>query len=155
DITQDDGEELLASDLDLRDRRLDGELLAVPAEAAQSAQEAHRACRDSGGSELLDVARMAAAKSGGDELVEGLADRLVSGAAEHPLGRQVEEHDVLVVADGDDRIHRRVDDARQPRLALEEGRGRPPAFRDITQDDGEELLARHLDLRDRSLDGEL
>jgi hypothetical protein len=46
------------------------------------------------------------------------ADRIVGRVAEHALGGAVEHRDVEVVADNDDRVHRRIHDRREPRLRL-------------------------------------
>ena len=105
-------------DLHLRDRRLDGELLAVGPQAADRPEVAHaravwpvwpkwRMCCGVGSAEAL-----------GDEAVDRAAHSLGRRAAEHLLGRRVEQHDALLLIDGDDGIHRRVDDPGQPLAAL-------------------------------------
>ena len=91
----------------------------------------------------------------GQEPGERRADRLLPRAAEHRLGGSVEHHDALRPVDGDDRIHRGIEDAAQPRLAAREPRLRLHAVADVAQDEGEEL-ALVLDMRrEGSLDRKL
>ena len=80
------------------------------------------------------------------------ADRLALRPAEHLLCGGIEHHDVLALVDGNDRIHRRIDDAAQLRFASREQRFGAHAFGDIAQDDGEEFGAAVDVLRDRRLD---
>jgi len=59
-----------------------------------------------------------AAEALGQEALERAAERLLPRQAEQLLGGSVEEHDLLLSVDGDHRVHRRVDDRREPGLAL-------------------------------------
>src|SRR5262245_44219859 len=52
-----------------------------------------------------------------DEAVQTLSQSLGGRAAEHPLGGRVEEHYALILIDGDDRVHRRGQDAGELGLA--------------------------------------
>jgi hypothetical protein len=91
----------------------------------------------------------------GDEPVERRAQRLLARAGEHLLGGGVEQHDALVVVDGDHRVHGGVEDAPQPRLAPRDHRRVAHAPRDVAQDHRVELVALLDVLRDRGLDREL
>ena len=61
---------------------------------------------------------MRAAEAFRDEAVERLPQGFGGRAAEHPLRRLVEKDNALVFIHGDDRVHRRRDNARQSLLAL-------------------------------------
>src|SRR5581483_12279436 len=67
DVAQDDGEHLAALRLGLRDRRVDRELAAIRAQAHDRPCTAHRATRDAGLAEAIDVAAMRAAEALRDE----------------------------------------------------------------------------------------
>ncbi len=61
---------------------------------------------------------MRAAEPLRDEAVERLPDCFGGWAAEHLLGGGIEDHNALLVVDGDDGIHRRGDHARELCLTL-------------------------------------
>ena len=117
DVAQDHGEQPPPSVGRLRDRRLDRELGPVAAQRPQRGHVAHAAAGDAGASEVLDMAAVGGAEALRDEAFQPAADRLVARAAEELLRGAVEQHDPLRFVDRDDRVHRRVDDGRQPRLA--------------------------------------
>jgi hypothetical protein len=50
--------------------------------------------------------------------INGSADGFGACTAEHILGGGIEQHDALAIIDGDDRVHRRSDDARKANLAF-------------------------------------
>ena len=114
--------------------------------------------RRDGGSRLAETVQVLGvrrAEALGDEPRQRRADRLLARAAEHLLGRLVEEHDVLALVHGDDRVHRRIEDAAQPRLAAREQLLGAHALGHVAQDHGEQLAAVLDVLRDRGLDGKL
>jgi hypothetical protein len=47
----------------------------------------------------------------GQQRLQRLAEHLPAGAPEHALRRRVEDDDALVRIDGDDAVHRQIDDA--------------------------------------------
>src|SRR5260221_875440 len=118
DVAQDDGEELLAADLDLGDRGFDRELLAVRAQTEQRVEPTHRTARDVGLAEGADVSRMRGAESPRNEAIERLAERFSGRGAERLFRRAVEHENTLVLVDGDDGVHSRADDAGEQRLAV-------------------------------------
>jgi hypothetical protein len=107
--------------LHLRDGGLDRELLAIGPQAAEGPQMAHGAGGLAGLAEVADVLPVRLAETVRDEPLDVRAQGLGRRAAEHLLRRRVEQDNLLVLADGDDRIHRRIDEARQAPLALGEG----------------------------------
>jgi hypothetical protein len=160
DVAQDHGEELLVVDRCLRDRSFDRELGAVRAQGRQRDSRTHAARGVVGAAELLDVPAMDGAEPLGEEAVERPAERIRGGAAEHLLGRGVEQDDALARVDGDDRVHRGPDDRVEPLLAgaglpLEQSSFGSHALGDVAQDDRQELFASHRRLRYRRLDPEL
>ena len=52
-----------------------------------------------------------------DETIDRACDRIPAGAAEHLFGSGVEHNYSVFVIDGNDRIHRRLDNAVQMQLA--------------------------------------
>jgi hypothetical protein len=60
--------------------------------------------------ELADVRPVRVAETVRNEPVEPIAERNAACAAEHGFRGTVEQHDALLAVDGDDRVHRRVDD---------------------------------------------
>jgi hypothetical protein len=66
------------------------------------------------------MARMAGAQGLRQQHLERLADDLAALVAEQPLGSLVEQDDPLILADGDDRVVRDVEDAFE-QLAGDEG----------------------------------
>ena len=91
------------AEADLRDGRLDGELLATAAQpdglivihAAASVRPAH---------ELRDVSLVSGAQARGNEPVEPLAEDLLTRVAEHALGTVVPLGDEALVVERDDRV---------------------------------------------------
>nr|WP_308419599.1 hypothetical protein [Chitinimonas koreensis] len=122
DVAQDHGVEACAVLLDLGDRGVDREFLAVAAQPGDDAGRAHPARADAGGAELADVLPVNGAIAVGQEPVERRADRAVARAAEHRFGGGVEQHHALRLVDGDDGIHGRFDDAADARLDIAQGR---------------------------------
>lgn len=117
-VAVDDGIEPSPADLDLGDRRFDREALAVRADPLDRAQVAHPPVRDPRAPEAPYEVGVACAHRGRDQQVEGAPHEVSLRVAEHLLGRGVRKQDDLVVADGDDAVHRRAQDGRQPRLPL-------------------------------------
>jgi hypothetical protein len=103
-----------------------GELLTAATEPREHALAAHRAHADAGHAEGVDVPSVDRAEALRDQAIERLADQLAGRVAERRLGGRVEERDLLVGVDGDDRIGGGRDHAAEPRLRLR-GRIPPPA----------------------------
>ncbi len=117
----------LVADLQLRDRRLGRELLAVLAQTSDRGQALPHATRGHvAGREALDVLTMSLAKPLGDQRVERSPDGLRLRVAEDLLRAIVEDGDSLLVIDGDDRVGRDRDDPGELRLRLLE-----PLLRDL------------------------
>ena len=68
-----------------------------------------------------------------DEPRERRADGFFPGTAKHRFRRGIEQYDVLGLVDGDDRIHRRVEDAAQTGFVAREQRFRADALGDVAQ----------------------
>src|SRR5262245_11542341 len=117
DVALNEGIELPASDFYFRDSSLDRKLRAVRAERDE---RSHRPARAAGFAETADEFGVRAPKTFRDEAVERLPQSFRSRAAEHPLRRLVEKDDALFLINGDNRVHRRGDDAIQPLLAFEQ-----------------------------------
>src|SRR5215510_1135623 len=103
--------------VNLRDRSLDRELLAVGPQAEKRMRLAHRPLRHVSFAEDADVLAMRRAEALRDEAVQTLSQSLGGRAAEHLLGSRVEKHDALTLIDGDDRVHRRGQNAGELCLA--------------------------------------
>src|SRR5262245_31516613 len=114
-VAEDDGEKLPASDFDFRDRSLDRKLRAVRAQRRERGKPLHPA----GFAEAEERVVMRDAEALRDEAVERLSHGFGARAAEHPLRRFVEKDDTMFFINGDNRVHRRGDDAIQPLLAFE------------------------------------
>ena|SRR5438874_2495696 len=119
DIPDDDGKELSAAGLHLRNRRFHWEFLTVCSETRQCAQGIYRTIRNASLGKVMDMSRECGTEAGGDEALDGGSNRILDGTAEHPLSGAVEHNNSLFLVDGDNRIHRRADDAFQTVLALE------------------------------------
>ena len=65
-----------------------------------------------------DLLAMRSAQAGGDEPVERRAQRLARRTAKHVFRGVVEQYDHLRVVHGDDGVHGRRNDAREPRFAV-------------------------------------
>jgi hypothetical protein len=115
DIAQDHCPEPLAIDLDLRDRGFDGEFLTIGAQAVDRAERPHAPAGDAGIAEAVDVHLMRFAIPFRDEARDRLAERVFLPDTEHQLGGGIEENDILVLIDSDDRT---VDDTFQPAFGL-------------------------------------
>ena len=81
------------------------------AHAGETAEPAHGAGALACIAERSDVAPVGFAMALRDEAVEGTAEGLVHGNAEDALRGLIEHDDAMGLVDGDDGIHRRVDDA--------------------------------------------
>src|SRR5262249_20245510 len=97
------------------DRSLDRKFQSVHAQSRKLAEATHRPA--SGFAESADVLGMRGTEALRDKSAELLPHSFGSRAAEHPLGRSVEKDDALIIVHGDDRVHRRRDNARKPLLA--------------------------------------
>src|SRR5205085_5453414 len=118
DIAQDDGEEFLPAGFDLRDRSFDRKLFAIGPQSAHVARAGHSARGDARLPESAYVAHVDGAEVWGDEAVERLAESFGSGAKKHQFGGMIEQQNALFFIHSDDRVHRRIDDAGQSRLAV-------------------------------------
>src|SRR5215510_13414824 len=117
DVADDGGEELVSVFVDLRNRRLDRELLAVGPQTEKRARLSHRPLRHVRFAEDADVLAMRRAEPPRDKAVQALSQGLGRRAAEHLLSRRVEKHDALILIDGNDRVHRRGKNAGELGLA--------------------------------------
>ena len=91
-----------------READLDGQLaavLAAPVEAQPRAHRPRRGLRE----EAAQVRAVTGAEPLRDQELERPADQLVARVAEQRLGLHVDQLDVRVLADDDDRVRRRVD----------------------------------------------
>jgi len=88
----------------------------------------------------------------GNETLDGLTQCLCRRAAEHLFRRSVEQDNVPLVVNGNDGVHRRLDDPGQLGLAFTQRFLRLFALRDVTQYDGEKFLPAGHDLGDGGLD---
>ena len=118
DVAQDDRHEHAAIGVELGERRLERELLAVGALADQLVQRAGRlagarADQESPGRRI--GATLGAIR---DETIDRPADRLGRGDAEQGLGGAVEEDDAAVAVDRDDAVGDGVDELGDAKLAL-------------------------------------
>src|SRR5215475_11963265 len=111
--------------VNLRDRSLDRELLAVGPQAEKRMRLSHRPLRHVRFAEDADVLAMRRAEPLRDKAIQTLPQSLLSGAAEHLLGRRVEKYDPLVFVNGHDRVHRRSQNAGERGLAESQRRGDP------------------------------
>ncbi len=82
----------------------------------------------------LNMLHMVKPKWFRNETIEGLAKHIRGGAVEHTLCCGVEEHNVLIDVDRDDRIHRGVDDSGQTGFTVAPGRLVPLPLRHIMED---------------------
>ncbi len=141
DVPQDHRRQMLAAHLDMRNRRLDREFLAIGPEAADGAEGAHLAVGHARLGEVPDVVVVRRAQPLGHEHGERLVDSLFAGQPEHPLGGGVEQDDAVALIDRDDRIHGGIDDALKPasgsaKLLVEDRR----PLGDVAQDDRRQPL---------------
>ena len=139
----------------MRDRRIDRELLAVAPNPGYDALRSHAARRRAGLPEAADVIAVGAAEALGNEPRQWRANGFFLGTAKHPFRCDIEQYDVLTLVDGDDRVHRRVEDSAQTRFTTREQRFGAHALGDVAQDHGEQLLAVFRVLGDRGFDGKL
>src|SRR5581483_9118586 len=77
----------------------------------------HRPLRHLRLSEFPDVLRVRRAHTLRNEAVDLAPQRIAGGAEKHPLRGIVKKSDLLPLVEGDDRVHRRSDDARELVLA--------------------------------------
>ncbi len=154
DIPQDHRGKRRAAHLHLGNGGLDGEFLPVGAQAADRPERPHAAVGDAGRLEPGDMLAMAGAMALGHQALDGRADGLRRGDAEHPFGGGIEQHDPLLLVDRDEGVHRRLDDALHSKAAFRQGVLGRFAFGDVAQDHRGQPFAADIDLRDRSLDGE-
>src|SRR5215469_5952872 len=110
DVANDYREKSLSGRVDLGNRSLDRELLAVRSHSPQSTKRTHRAICDTSHAEVANMVPMLYAEALRDEAVNGASDCVCRGAAEHFLGGEVKHDDALLIVDGDDSVHGRRDD---------------------------------------------
>ena len=118
DVAEDRSEELLVAFDVLRDGGFDRKFRTVGAHAVQHGLRAHSARGHRGGCEAFDMSLVRLVEALGNQHLERLADHRRPRPQEYALGRRVELHDALLLVDGDDRIHRRFDDAAHSRLDI-------------------------------------
>ena len=128
DVAQDDRVQLALGGLQLRDRRLHRELLAALAQPHDHGAVAHAARGHAGLAEALHRLRVAGAKARRHQQAQRAAADFVDAPAEDPFGGAVVQDDVLLRVHGQDRVHGRVEQARQAGghdvVALQGDRGR-------------------------------
>ena len=115
DVADGGGDDDALSAVDRRQRDLGRELGAVAATSGELHPSTHRA-RARVGDVPVTALGVQAADGLGDEQLDGLADQLVAGVAEQPLGLGVDEHDLPVGVDADDRVRRGFEQAAELRL---------------------------------------
>ena len=120
DVPQDHREELLTLQINLRDGRLNRELLAVGTQTIHRPQGAYRPRADAREPEARDLLRMLGPKSLGEEPVQRLAQRLLAPHSKHLLRRRVEQHDALRAISGNHGVHGRANDPIETGVAVPE-----------------------------------
>src|SRR5262249_52366843 len=89
-IAKNDGEQLFALNLGLRDGSLDGEFLAVGTDTVDRTHAAHAAASSAGGTKRTNILAMFPAKARRHEAIDRRADGVGSRAAKHEFGSGVE-----------------------------------------------------------------
>ena len=115
DVAQDDREERGSGHVGMRQGRLDRELFAVGTERGEALGQPDR------GSSTVGLARIVpehGTEAIRDESPERHAHRLGRRESEHALGSRVEQADVAGGVHSDDGVHRGLEDAGEPVLAL-------------------------------------
>ena len=135
DVSEDDGIVFLMFYGDKGDCRFDRKLFSIRPKPHHRPQFPHLSARRAGLAELTYMVAVTFAILSGQESIKMPAYRLMSGAAEHLLGRMVEQHHMLSFVNRDDCIHRRFNDAFEPQLADQE-----LFFRLLATDDGTDRL---------------
>ena len=120
DVPQDHGEQSLALQVNLRDGRLNGELLAIGTQAIHRPQSTDRPGANPGQPKLRNLLAVLGPKSLREEPVQGLAQGLLACNAKHLLRRGVEQDNPLRGVGGNDGVHGRTDDAIQTGIAAPE-----------------------------------
>ena len=85
---------------------------------------AHGSGGNPGPAEVAHMFRVPGTEAFGDEAIHALSQYFRISTAEHALRGGVDEDDALVLVDGDDAVHGRVDDALQTLALLLHGRFR-------------------------------
>ena len=114
DVAQDQRVDHLPARLRARKRSLDRKRSAVGTHGIVAFGQPDRRLRTS----RMHVVAEHPAQRRGKEAVAGHAQGFARLTAEHAFGRPVEERDAACFVERDDRVHRGLDDAREPLLAL-------------------------------------
>ena len=116
DIAQNDSQEVLVVDTDMRDGGLDGKFLSIGSQAEQRAGSSHRTGRHLCQGEVAHMTVVRLSEPFRDEPVEWLSDHVGGLAEKHGFCSSVEDHHALPLIHSDDGIHRRRDDPLKLRL---------------------------------------
>src|SRR4029077_7483924 len=116
DVPDDDGKQFLSASFCLRNRGFNGKFLTSCAEAAQGAPGS--TIRNTSLRKMSDIHCMPRTEAFRDEAADVSADRVASLTGEHLFRGRVENDDPLILVDGDDGVHGRLDNTLQAVLAL-------------------------------------
>ena len=116
DVPEHHGKHERVTRLHLRDRRFGRKFFAVLAQAGDLSALSHLAGALRRVPESLDVLRVDRPEALGQQHVQGLPHDFVGGPAEDLLGAVIEQRDLLLGIDADDRVGRDGDDVGEKEL---------------------------------------
>src|SRR5215469_2363649 len=113
DVPNNNGKKLLSGRFNLRNGSLYRKFFASGSQSPQCAQTIQCTIGDPTLGKATNMHTMFSAEAFRDEAFDGTSNRFNRTTEKYSFCSGIEEHDPLSVIDGDDRVHRRADDARQ------------------------------------------